>query len=347
VAEIVIDDIGKAFGPVVALERVALTVRDGEFLALLGPSGCGKTTLLRIIAGLETATAGRVIIGGRDVSALPPRKRGLAMVFQNYAVFPHMTVAENIAFGLRMAKAEPAHIARQVDRAAALLHIEPVLQRYPAQLSGGQRQRVAVARALAVEPAVLLMDEPLSNLDALLRLEMRAELKSVLHRAGTTTVYVTHDQTEAMGLADRIAVLNEGRIEQIDRPARLYARPRTRFVGGFVGSPPMNFLRVAVERGTVLLGGLTLPAPTEAGPLLLGIRAEDLEPAAGGFAFAVHVAEPMGSHLLLTGEAEGQQLRVVVPAGADAEPGTMLTLRPREDRITWLDAERGVALEGA
>src|SRR5665213_2423165 len=177
-AEIVIDAVRKAFGPVVALESVNLRIADGEFLALLGPSGCGKTTLLRIIAGLETQTSGRVLIGGRDISDLPPRKRGLAMVFQNYAVFPHMTVAGNVGFGLRMAGADRARIERQVAKAAALLHIEPYLDRYPGQLSGGQRQRVAVARALAVEPAVLLMDEPLSNLDALLRLEMRAELKS-------------------------------------------------------------------------------------------------------------------------------------------------------------------------
>ena len=188
------------------------------FVALLGPSGCGKTTLLRIIAGLETQTSGRVLIGGRDVSALPPRARGLAMVFQNYAVFPHMTVRDNVAFGLTMLRAPAERIARQVERAAALMHIEALLDRYPAQLSGGQRQRVAVARALAVEPSVLLMDEPLSNLDALLRLEMRAELKSVLQDAGTTTIYVTHDQTEAMGLADRIAVMHQGQIVQ-DRPA--------------------------------------------------------------------------------------------------------------------------------
>jgi multiple sugar transport system ATP-binding protein len=227
----------KAFGATVALESVNLHIADGEFLALLGPSGCGKTTLLRIIAGLEVQTAGRVLIGGHDVSDLPPRKRGLAMVFQNYAVFPHMTVADNVGFGLRMSGADKVRIARQVEKAAALLHIEPYLQRYPGQLSGGQRQRVAVARALAIEPAVLLMDEPLSNLDALLRLEMRAELKSVLQEAGTTTVYVTHDQTEAMGLADRIAVLHAGRIVQMDRPTEIYRNPATRFVGGFVGSP--------------------------------------------------------------------------------------------------------------
>jgi multiple sugar transport system ATP-binding protein len=257
-ADIAIDNVTKSFGSFIALERVDLQIADGEFLALLGPSGCGKTTLLRIIAGLETQSSGRVQIGGRDVSALPPRKRGLAMVFQNYAVFPHLTVRQNIGFGLRMAGADPARIERQVARAAVLLHIEPNLDRYPAQLSGGQRQRVAVARALAIEPAVLLMDEPLSNLDALLRLEMRAELKSVLREAGTTTIYVTHDQTEAMGLADRIAVLHAGRIQQVGPPDEVYAFPATTFVGGFVGSPPMNFLTLPVESGRVRLGALTL-----------------------------------------------------------------------------------------
>ncbi len=249
-ADIVIEQVGMRFGGTVALESVSLTVADGELVALLGPSGCGKTTLLRIIAGLETQTSGRVLIGGRDMTGLPPRRRGLAMVFQNYAVFPHMTVRDNVAFGLRMTGADAARIERQVARATALLHIEPYLHRYPAQLSGGQRQRVAVARALAVEPAVLLMDEPLSNLDALLRLEMRAELKTVLQAAGTTTLYVTHDQTEAMGLADRIAVLNAGRIVQVAPPAEIYRHPASRFVGSFLGTPPMNFLPLPVESRT-------------------------------------------------------------------------------------------------
>ena len=211
-ASIVIEGIRKSFGSTTALEAVDLEVADKTFVALLGPSGCGKTTLLRIIAGLETQTAGRVLIGGKDISALPPRARGLAMVFQNYAVFPHLRVRDNIAFGLRMHGAGRDRIERQVARTAALLRLEALLDRYPAQLSGGQRQRVAVARALAVEPAVLLMDEPLSNLDALLRLDMRAELKEILREAGTTTLYVTHDQTEAMALADQIAVLHAGRV---------------------------------------------------------------------------------------------------------------------------------------
>jgi multiple sugar transport system ATP-binding protein len=346
-ADIVIDAVRKDFGAITALAQLDLHVADGEFLALLGPSGCGKTTLLRIIAGLETQSAGRVLIGGRDVSTLPPRKRGLAMVFQNYAVFPHMTVRDNVGFGLRMTGAETDRITRQVDRAASLLHIEPYLDRYPAQLSGGQRQRVAVARALAVEPAVLLMDEPLSNLDALLRLEMRAELKSVLREAGTTTIYVTHDQTEAMGLADRIAVLYGGRIEQIDSPAELYRHPRSMFVGGFVGSPPMNFLRVVLTDGVARLGNLRLTPPADAPEtVMLGMRAEDLEPttAENGFAFEVRISEPMGSHTLVTGQTEGQRMRVIIDADLHPTAGTILHLRPRAEHVTWMDAATGHAI---
>jgi multiple sugar transport system ATP-binding protein len=345
-AAIVIDGVRKTFGPAVALDSVNLAIADGEFLALLGPSGCGKTTLLRIIAGLETQTAGRVLIGGRDVSGLPPRRRGLAMVFQNYAVFPHMTVADNVGFGLRMAGTDRGKIAQQVEKAAALLHIEPYLQRYPGQLSGGQRQRVAVARALAVEPAVLLMDEPLSNLDALLRLEMRAELKGVLQAAGTTTVYVTHDQTEAMGLADRIAVLHGGRIVQIGGPEDIYRTPATRFVGGFVGSPPMNFLTLPVVSGQARLGALSFSPPTGAASVLMGIRGEDLHlaGAADGFPFQVRVTEPMGSHTLLTGTVDGQQIRVVAPSDLRPASGAVLHLRPAPNRISWMDQESGAAL---
>jgi multiple sugar transport system ATP-binding protein len=346
-ADIVIDGVTKSFGSFVALARVDLHIADGEFLALLGPSGCGKTTLLRIIAGLETQSSGWVKIGGYDVSTLPPRKRGLAMVFQNYAVFPHMTVRQNVGFGLRMAGADPTRIERQVAHTAALLHIEPNLDRYPAQLSGGQRQRVAVARALAIEPAVLLMDEPLSNLDALLRLEMRAELKSVLRAAGTTTIYVTHDQTEAMGLADRIAVLHAGRIQQIGAPAEVYGFPATTFVGGFVGSPPMNFLTLPVENGDVRLGALTLAAPKGSeGHIVLGVRPEDLEATAPaeGFPFAVRVTEPLGSHVMLTGETASQQVRVVVPPDNPVPAGAIIHLRPRSDRIVWMDPASGTAV---
>jgi multiple sugar transport system ATP-binding protein len=348
-ADIRIEAVGKSFANVTALRDVSLDVRDGEFVALLGPSGCGKTTLLRIVAGLERQSGGRVLIGGRDVSELPPRLRGLAMVFQNYAVFPHLRVRDNIAFGLTMTGAASERIERQVARAAALMHIEALLDRYPAQLSGGQRQRVAVARALAVEPAVLLMDEPLSNLDALLRLEMRAELKAVLAEAHTTTLYVTHDQTEAMGLADRIAVMQEGRIVQTGPPLEVYRHPGSMFVGGFIGNPPMNFLRLAVEDGMVRLGALTLRAPHGAhSSVTLGMRPEDLELSddGDGFAFRVQVPEPLGSHVLLTGQADGQNLRVVIPPDRVVRAGQVVTLRPNLERIGWMDPATGLALEG-
>jgi len=345
-ADIVIDRVVKEFGPFRALQEISLTVNDGEFVALLGPSGCGKTTLLRIIAGLETQTSGRVVIGGRDVSDLAPRKRGLAMVFQNYAVFPHMTVFENVAFGLRMQKASQADVKRQVERAAALLHIDSYLDRYPAKLSGGQRQRVAVARALAVEPAVLLMDEPLSNLDALLRLEMRTELKAVLREAGTTTIYVTHDQTEAMGLADRIAVMYGGKIDQIGSPLEIYSMPATRFVGGFIGSPPMNFIKTRCENGAARIGAATLPCPSASGEIELGLRGEDASLTAdgAGIPFDVKVVEPMGSHLLLTGSIDGQLARIVAPPTAKVNAGERVGLNVDPSRVTWIDTGTGRAI---
>ena len=348
-ADIVIDRIVKDFGSFRALQEVSLTVNDGEFVALLGPSGCGKTTLLRIVAGLETQTAGRVVIGGQDVSDLAPRKRGLAMVFQNYAVFPHMTVFENVAFGLRMQKASQADVKRKVERAAALLHIESYLDRYPAKLSGGQRQRVAVARALAVEPAVLLMDEPLSNLDALLRLEMRTELKAVLRVVGTTTIYVTHDQTEALGLADRIAVMYGGKIDQIGSPLEIYATPATRFVGGFIGSPPMNFIKVANSGGTARIGDASLPCPTTGENLELGLRGEDaaLSANGSGIPFDVRVVEPMGSHLLLTGAIDGQLARIVAPPTAKVNAGERVGLNVDPSRVTWIDSGTGRAIARA
>jgi multiple sugar transport system ATP-binding protein len=345
-AGIRIDKIKKMFGSATALHEIVLDIADGEFLALLGPSGCGKTTLLRIIAGLETQTSGRVLIGDRDVSALPPRERGLAMVFQNYAVFPHMTVYENVAFGLRMQKADEATVKREVERAASLLHIEPYLERYPAKLSGGQRQRVAVARALAVRPAVLLMDEPLSNLDALLRLEMRSELKAVLAQSGTTTVYVTHDQTEAMGLADRIAVMHGGVIEQIDKPQAIYERPATRFVGGFVGSPPMNFITMPITEGRASIDAFSTMAPLGSGQIICGVRAEDMSisGAGSGLPFEVTVSEPLGAHCLLTGKVAGQLVRVAARPDANIKAGDRIGLMPDPKRIVWLDAENGKAI---
>ena len=346
-------NVRKLFGTVKALKSVSLEIRDREFTVLLGPSGCGKTTLLRIIAGLETETAGDVYIGDRRVNGVPPRRREIAMVFQNYAVFPHMTVFENIAFGLRMKKMPDAEIRPRVERAAEMMHIEQLLQRYSGQLSGGQRQRVAVSRALAVEPQVLLMDEPLSNLDALLRLEMRAELKGLLQESRTTTIYVTHDQVEAMSLADRIAVMWNGEIVQYDVPIKVYQEPETTFVGGFIGSPPMNFLELRIERrdGEAVgrLGETRFAVPdTPAGRLRLGVRPEDLEVlpsgADRGFAGEVVVVEPLGPHLQLTARVDGQTVRVTAPADLDVRPGSRVTLRPNPARLRWFDPDSGRAL---
>src|SRR6476659_9152398 len=275
--------ITKLFGKVVATNDVSLTVADGEFIVLLGPSGCGKTTLLRCLAGLERVDAGRILIGERDVTELPPGRRRIAMVFQNYAVFPHMTLYDNIAFGLKMQKESKATIKERVDSVAELVHIEDLLERYPAQISGGQRQRVALARAIATKADVLLMDEPLSNLDALLRMEMRAELKRLLRQLGTTTIYVTHDQVEALSMGDRIAVMNKGQIVQLGNPLEVYDNPADTFVGGVIGNPPMNFLEASVsangERSTATVSGGSIQLSGETAALaghelLLGIRAE-------------------------------------------------------------------------
>jgi multiple sugar transport system ATP-binding protein len=349
-AEIRVSNVQKAFGAVRALVDVDLVVHDQEFTVLLGPSGCGKTTLLRIIAGLEAATSGRVMIGGRDVTDLPPRARRISMVFQNYAVFPHLSVFENVAFGLRMQRVAKERIAPRVERAAELMHIEPYLQRYPSQLSGGQRQRVAVARALAVEPEVLLMDEPLSNLDALLRLEMRAELKKLLQGTGTTTIYVTHDQVEAMSLADRIAVMREGVIVQYDAPLRVYDHPSDTFVGGFIGNPPMNFLTFGRSGGRATLGAFSLAAPAGgSATLLLGLRPEDVDVSHDAtpdrFAAEVVVVEPLGPHVLLTLQAHGQALKVTAPPDLQTRPGATLHLRPNPHRLRWMDPTSGANLD--
>jgi multiple sugar transport system ATP-binding protein len=345
-AQIRIKGVAKSFGAFTALHSVDLTIADQEFMVLLGASGCGKTTLLRIIAGLETPSQGEVWIGDRRVDHLPPRERGIAMVFQNYAVFPHLTVFENIAFGLRMARLPQAEVERRVTRTAELMHIEQLLKRYSGQLSGGQRQRVAVARALAMEPDVILMDEPLSNLDALLRLEMRAELKGVLAASRTTTIYVTHDQVEAMSLADRIALMNGGYIVQADRPVEVYRNPAARFVGGFIGNPPMNFLpatRAAPGRWRV--AGQLIPGPAD-GPerIDFGIRPEDMTPGEAGIPAEVRVVEPLGPHTLVTADVGGALLRAVLDSTVDVAPGDTLTLSPTPDRIRWFDPETSKAI---
>lgn len=343
-AEIVIKGVAKRFGGFTALHSVDLTIADQEFMVLLGASGCGKTTLLRIIAGLETPSEGEVWIGGRRVDHLPPRERGIAMVFQNYAVFPHLTVFENIAFGLRMAKRPQSEVTRRVARTAELMHIEQLLKRYSGELSGGQRQRVAVARALAMEPDVILMDEPLSNLDALLRLEMRAELKGVLAESRTTTIYVTHDQVEAMSLADRISVMNGGYIVQADRPTEVYRNPAARFVGSFIGNPPMNFLPARKdEHGRWHVAGQIFDGPL-AQVAEFAIRPEDLHPSPDGLHAEVRVVEPLGPHLLITAQVAGQPFRAILESDAHIRPGEAITLAPIPDRIRWFDPETQKAI---
>lgn len=358
-AEIRVERVTKLFKSLRAVDDVSLTIADGEFMVLLGPSGCGKTTLLRSIAGLEQIDGGRIVIGERDVTDLPPRKRNIAMVFQSYAVFPHMPVFENIAFGLRMQKMAKDEVRRRVTEAAELLHIDNLLDRFPAQTSGGQRQRIAVARALAMQPQVLLMDEPLSNLDALLRLEARAELKRLLNEIGTTTIYVTHDQVEAMSMGDRVAVMRAGKIVQVGDPLEIYDAPVDRFVGGFIGNPPMNFLPVSVDgrgddaraslanAGSIPLGQAGAPRD-RSGRLVLGIRAENVElvPAGddGVLRGRVLVVEPLGSHNLVTLQVGDEQLKATTRPEERLERDAEVGVRIDAARIVWLDAERDVAM---
>jgi multiple sugar transport system ATP-binding protein len=361
VSEIRLERIHKIYKETRAVDDVSLTVDQGEFMVLLGPSGCGKTTLLRSIAGLEEIDAGSVMIGDRDVTELPPRDRKIAMVFQSYAVFPHMTVFENVAFGLRMQKMDKEALNKRVQSASELLHIENLLPRYPSQVSGGQRQRIAVARAIAMEPEVLLMDEPLSNLDALLRLEMRAELKRLLSEIGSTTVYVTHDQVEAMSMGDRIAVMRGGKILQLGRPLEIYQTPVDRFVGGFIGNPPMNFVTATIDAS----GGKLRATLGEAGAFLVddahherlagsvgktvtvGVRAENIEVVDQSVAgedllgARVLVVEPLGSHDLLTVSIASEQIKVQTRPDVGIQANDDIQLRFERDRLVWLDPESG------
>jgi multiple sugar transport system ATP-binding protein len=355
-AEIRIENVTKRFGSFVALNNASLTIHDQEFMVLLGPSGCGKTTLLRAVAGLGMADEGRITIGGRDVTYLPPRERNLSMVFQSYAIFPHMKVSENIAFGLKMRKADPQQIQKRVYQAAEMMHIEQLLDRHPSKMSGGQRQRVAVARALAMDAQVLLMDEPLSNLDALLRLEMRAELKKLLADIKATTIYVTHDQIEALSMGDRIAVMREGVIQQIDEPTTVYDLPANRFVGGFIGNPPMNFMTGQVQGDNgqlrVQIGDFQLAPSTVMQPLLkpydgkevlIGIRAENMEtlnvPAEDAVKVRVLVVEPLGSQNLLTVNIGNDTVKVATHPTFKVAPDEDLWLRFPSDKIRWVDRD--------
>ena len=353
-ADIELRNITKIFDRKVrAVDDVELTIEDQEFMVLLGPSGCGKTTIMRMIAGLEYPEEGRILIGGKDVTDMPPRRRDISMVFQSYAVFPHLKVFDNIAFGLRMKKVPKAEIRRRTEEAAEMVQLTPYLDRYSAQLSGGQRQRVAVARAIVMQPSVLLMDEPLSNLDALLRLNFRAELKRLVAELKTTTIYVTHDQVEAMSLGDRIAVMREGQIIQVGTPMDVYDRPATEFVGGFLGSPPMNFLKVHIEstegQPRAMLAGHGIPVPTSIasrGDMLIGIRAENIEAGkahgdvpSDAFLSRTVVVELLGSQLLVTAQVGDQPIKVLVRADAPIGPGDELWLRPEPDKVRWFDPQ--------
>jgi len=331
-SRISVENVSKDFKGARILKSVSLEVRDQEFCVLLGPSGCGKTTLLRILAGLESPSGGELRIGERRVNGLSPGKRKIAMVFQNYAVFPHMTIGQNIGFGLKMAGQPAAIVQEQVRRAATLMHIEHLLDRFAGQLSGGQRQRVAVARALAMSPDVLLMDEPLSNLDALLRLEMRTELKALLKETKTTTIYVTHDQVEAMSLADRIAVMHGGEIAQYATPMEVYDHPRTAFVGSFIGNPPMNFMSPAVASA---LAGIAAPPKA----VRAGIRPEHIQPGDGQVAVIVKVVEALGEKQQINGDMSGERVRLSLPNHHRICAGDEVRVTVEADKVRWYDEQ--------
>ncbi|MGE5117212.1 MAG: sn-glycerol-3-phosphate import ATP-binding protein UgpC [Betaproteobacteria bacterium] len=326
------------------IHGVSAEIADGEFIVIVGPSGCGKSTLLRMVAGLEEITSGEIAIGGRIVNDVEPARRDIAMVFQNYALYPHMSVYDNMAYGLKIARVPKAEIETRVRKAAAILELGALLERKPRQLSGGQRQRVAMGRAIVRQPQVFLFDEPLSNLDAKLRAATRIEIKKLHAELGVTSLFVTHDQVEAMTLAERMIVMNAGRMEQIGTPEEVYARPATTFVAGFIGSPPMNLLHGTADGSTFRVGdqALALPAAApRAGPLVLGVRPEHMQwNAAGGWPFAVEVVEMLGAERLVYGRLGGQLVTVRID-GMLAAPvaGARATLGIAAERLHWFDPE--------
>ncbi|WP_449462833.1 ABC transporter ATP-binding protein [Tardisphaera miroshnichenkoae] len=321
-----LEKISKSFGKNRVLNEVDLEVRDGEFMVLLGPSGSGKTTTLRIIAGLEIQDSGHVYIGDKLVDSLPPRERNVAMVFQNYALYPHKTVYENIAMPLMAKKVSPSEADKKIKEVAETLGISDLLDRYPRQLSGGQQQRVALARALVKEPDVFLMDEPLSNLDAKLRVSARTFLKSLQRRLGITTVYVTHDQAEAMAMADRVALISDGVVQQLGTPSELYFRPANEFVAGFLGSPPINLMKATVEGGIVKAPGFSwkIEALGVEGEVVVGIRPEDITVNEGETVGKVKVVEPLGSETIVTLEVAENALVARMLGNADVKEGSEL-----------------------
>ena len=344
---VTIRDVRKNYGNMEVLHGVSIDIADGEFVILVGPSGCGKSTLLRMIAGLEDITGGEIEIAGMVVNDLAPKDRDIAMVFQSYALYPHMTVEENMAFSLRLARVPKDEIKRRVTSAAVILGLETYLERYPRHLSGGQRQRVAMGRAIVRNPRVFLFDEPLSNLDAKLRVQMRSEIKLNHQRLKTTTVYVTHDQIEAMTMADRIVVMHSGNIEQIGTPLELYDHPANLFVAGFIGSPAMNIVSGSVSGtqfrfadGTSIDLG-TLPAGVKDGPITLGVRPEHLRLDPAGTLAEVMVIEPTGSETQVTLSLGGQDLVGVFRERVSALPGQSIGIAFEESLLHLFDAETG------
>ncbi|HEX2567726.1 MAG TPA: sn-glycerol-3-phosphate ABC transporter ATP-binding protein UgpC [Burkholderiales bacterium] len=337
-------EIKKEFGKTRVLHGISLDIADGEFTVLVGPSGCGKSTLLRMLAGLEDISAGTIAIDGRVVNELESKDRDVAMVFQSYALYPHMTVRDNMGFSLRLRNDRKELIEKRVAEAAKILDLEPYLQRFPRELSGGQRQRVAMGRAIVRDPKVFLFDEPLSNLDAKLRVAMRAEIKALHQRLKTTTVYVTHDQVEAMTMADRIAVMNDGRIEQLGEPLELYDRPANLFVAQFIGSPAMNVFEGVFRNGAVEALGSRWPCNGKAGEgqrVKYGIRPEHLRIGAAGIAAEVLVVEPMGAETEFVVSIGGTRLTVLAHGRSSAKPGDILSLAPESANAHIFDAASG------
>jgi len=358
-----LENVSKRYGEVLAVQDFTLNTTDGEFVVLVGPSGCGKTTTMRMIAGLEAITAGSIRIGGRDVVGMIPRERDVAMVFQNYALFPHMNVFGNMAFGLRLRKLPKQQIKEQVDKAAKILGIENLLNRRPKELSGGQRQRVALGRAIVREPRVFLMDEPLSNIDAKLRVEMRAEIVKLQRRLGVTTFYVTHDQVEALSMGDRVVVMLDGRVQQVGAPKELYNKPVNRFVAGFIGSPAMNFVRARVAKDGTLSAGpdfQLVPADSQVqkinrlgpGEVWVGVRPEHLKiqrATAGNtknlINGRVEVVEPQGSTTIIQLSVGGDiRLIALINEQVEPAPGSVLALSVSSDAIYLFHSETDQSL---
>jgi len=348
-ASVELRGVRKSFGNLEVIHGVDIGIGDGEFVILVGPSGCGKSTLLRMIAGLESITAGEIAIGGRVVNSVPPKERDIAMVFQNYALYPHMSVADNMAFSLKLRHTDAVTTAERVRRAAEILGLAPVLDRLPRQLSGGQRQRVAMGRAIVRDPQVFLFDEPLSNLDAKLRVRMRTEIKELHQRLTTTTIYVTHDQIEAMTMADRIVVLHDGNVEQVGAPLELFDTPRNLFVAGFIGSPAMNLIKgTARANGHLAIHahGTELPvagshAARDGQPVIYGIRPEHIEIADDGFAADVVVVEPTGSETQVFLRFGSDEIVARFRERHDFAPGQTVHLRPRPDLVHLFDEDTG------